>query len=73
MSLRQTWSKFVSVGLLCVFSAGHEALAQETINPSVLEPNLLVEQMLRAVPEGGRVVEVTGYVGPSEPDVIRIY
>lgn len=47
--------------------------AQQTFNPSSIAPNPLVEQMLRAVPEAERIVELRGYVGPSTAETVRLY
>jgi hypothetical protein len=58
--------------LLCLCIATPSS-AQQTFNPSSIVPNPLVEQMLRAAPDGEQIVELKGYVGPSTADTVRLY
>jgi hypothetical protein len=61
------------VGLLLLLLSAASSSAQQTFNPSSIMPNPMVEQMLRVVPDGESIVELTGYVGPSTPDTVRLY
>src|SRR5436189_243811 len=47
------------------------SLAQQT-TPTIV-PNPLVEQLMRAAPQGEKLVELRGYVGTSTPDTVRLY
>ena len=58
--------------ILC-FSRNAPSFAQQTDRPFSISPNPLIEQMLRASPDGDQIVELRGYVGPSTPDTVRVY
>src|SRR5262245_59177677 len=64
-------SRTAAVGLLLLFLAGTPLFAQQQQTAPTIEPNPLVEQMLRSAPEG--IVELKGYVGPSTPEMVRLY
>jgi hypothetical protein len=49
------------------------SFAQQTFSPSSVVPNPVVEQMIRAVPDGESIAELKGYVGPSTAETVRLY
>lgn len=48
------------------------SFAQEN-PPSPLVPNQIVEQLLRATPNGEPAVELSGYIGYATPESVRLY
>lgn len=56
--------------LLCILPFG-VSLAQQAAPGISTSP--LVEQLLRAAPDGEQLVELSGYVGLSTPEMVRLY
>jgi len=62
--LSKTWPSVVFLSLL-----GAPCFAAP---PETPEPSAVVQQLLRET-AAGETVELSGYVGPSAPDVVRLY
>jgi hypothetical protein len=73
MSPARQWFTTGSALFLVGMISNGNASSQEALDEGALEPSPLVEQLIRAAPEGDQIVELSGYVGPSESDKVRLY
>jgi hypothetical protein len=69
---RANFARITGLLIFCL-STNAPSFAQQTFSPSSVAPNPVVEQMLRATPDGEPLVELRGYVGPSTPETVRLY
>jgi hypothetical protein len=55
------------------FSLAVVPTSAQTFDPATVAPNPMVEGLARSATEGGGLVELQGFVGPSTPETVRLY
>lgn len=62
-----------ATALFVLAAAGDLRTLAQPSGPPELQPNPAIEELLRKSPEGEKLVELKGYVGPSTAETLRLY